>query len=277
MSEAVKIVTLINITFVIMLMLSGSIGGWLGETVYYLAFLIALFFANSVSDKLKNKREEKNGLAEDYNTFLGFDGRRAIKLLPLIAPVVAVVFLTSLLSSLILSLLGVTSAPVENEGVIKMLFAHAVLPAVLEEMMFRYIPLRLLKPYSHRWCVIYSAICFALIHCSLAQMPYAFVAGIIFMVIDIAFDSVLPSLILHFINNAASVIWIKYCSSMGASLIFIAVLASLAVISLVFLFRQRKEYKEDISTAFEAGERMPTTYAPFALAVICLYVALASI
>ena len=206
-----------------------------------------------------------------------FDKKRAQKLLPLIAPVVSLVFITSIISSVLLSLFGISTPAVENKGIAEMLFVHALMPAILEELIFRYIPMQLLKPYSKRWCVLYSAICFALIHCSFPQMPYAFVAGINFMLIDIAFDSILPSLILHFINNATSVIWMKYCSSASASVIFASVLALVTALSLVFVLKRRKEYKEEFLGALDSGEKMPTTYAPFALAAICLYVALASI
>lgn len=277
MTESVKTVTLINIIFIITLMLSGNLSGWLGEVVYYLAFIIPVAFGIAASDKLKFKREEERGLAEKYNTLFEFDKKRVLKLLPLIVPIVTVVFLISFVSSLILSLVGIRTPAVEDEGIIKMLLVHALAPAILEESVFRYIPMKLLKPYSKRWCVIYSAICFSLIHCNFAQMPYAFIAGMMFMLVDIAFDSVWPSIVLHFINNATSVVWMKYCSGMTESLIFISVIAFLTLVSLFFVYRKRHEYKEDFVGAFLKGEKMPVTYAPLALAAICCCVAAASI
>ena len=277
MTEAVKIVTLINIMLVIVLMLSGSIGGWLGESIYYLAVIISMLFCNAASDKLKYTRDVANGLVEDYKLYFEFDRKRLGKLLPLVAPIVSIVFLTSLISALILSLVGIKSTPVENQGLVTMLLVHAVLPAILEEVMFRYIPLRLLEPYSKRWCVIYSAICFALIHCNFAQMPYAFVAGALFMLVDISLDSIWPSLILHFINNATSVIWIKYCSDTTATIVFISILSIFTLVSLMFIYRKRNDYKVILKDSFDKGEAMPFIYAPFALAAICCYVAAASI
>ena len=187
------------------------------------------------------------------------------------------VFLSSLVTSLLLSLVGVSAPPLEDKGIVIMLLIHALIPAFLEEALFRYIPMKLLLPYSRRWCVIYSALCFALIHCSFYQMPYAFVAGLIFMIVDIAFDSVLPSLILHFINNAVSVVWIKYCSGMTGSVIFISSLALLSLVSMVVIYKRRSEYSSIFKGSFDKGESSEITYAPFLLAVITFYLAFSNL
>ena len=83
--------------------------------------------------------------------------------------------------------------------------------------------MKLLLPYSKRHTVIYSSLFFALIHCSFSQMPYAFIAGVIFMLVDVAFDSVWPSIILHFVNNSLSIVWMKYCSGTVATLVMLSV------------------------------------------------------
>ena len=158
-----------------------------------------------------------------------------------------------------------------------MLVSHALAPALLEEALFRYIPMKLLLPYSKRTCIVYSSLCFAFIHCSLAQMPYAFVAGIIFMIVDVALDSVWPSVILHFINNAASVIMMKYCNDTVSASIFLSVLLLLCAVSVFFIFKKKQNYKKMLKTALGKGQGGAVTYAPFALAAICLYIAVASI
>ena len=209
MKEAVKVLTLLDIIFVVLLVISGSIGSILGDIVYFAAFLIPITVGFYYSGDLKYKREEIMGVAEPPDRVLELDRTRLRALLPLVIPTVAVVFLSSLLSSLLLSALGIKGAVTENEGIVKMILVHAAAPAFFEEALFRYIPIKLLLPYSKRWCIIYSAFCFALIHCNLFSIPYAFVAGILFMMIDIALESVWPSVILHLINNIASVIWMK--------------------------------------------------------------------
>lgn len=273
MTRAVKVVTFIYIVFIITLVLSGTLGGIVGEIVYYSAFMIPIAIGFYSSKSLKYEREEIAGVAEAPDTLLDvkrFDFKR---LIPLIAPTVTVVFLISLITSLVFALFGVSTPAVEQRNVFLMILLHALVPAVLEELLFRYIPMKLLLPYSKRWCILYSAICFALIHCSFLQIPYAFAAGVIFMAIDVAMGSVWPSLILHFVNNTASVTWIKYCSGMTASAIFISVMLILSIVSLIFIYKKRGTYKEMFLGVFDKGDGFAVTYAPVALILITCYLA----
>jgi len=273
MTEAIKIVTFINVLFIILLMLSGTIGGILGEIVYYLAFFVPIAVGFYSSKGLKYKREEIAGVSEPREKLLDLKLEDIKKLLPLTAPTVTAVFLVSLLTSLFLSLFGVSAPAVENKGIVVMLLVHAFVPAVLEEALFRYIPMKLILPYSKRWCIIYSALYFALIHCSFSQMPYAFIAGVIFMVINVCIGNIWPSLILHFVNNAVSVIWIKYCSGVTATVIFIISLAILTAISLVFIYKNRKAYRDIFYGVLDKGEAARITNAPLALILITCYIA----
>jgi membrane protease YdiL (CAAX protease family) len=270
MTEAIKTVTLINIIFILGLGISSSFGGVVGELLYYsLVFTLPVLIGLSSSVTLKKKREEIAGVAEEPDRFLNFDLKVGRMTLPLIAPSVAVVFLLSLLTSLLLSSLGASSPAVADKDIVTMLIVHALTPAVLEEALFRYVPMKLLAPYSKRTCIIYSAFCFALIHCSFWQMPYAFVAGMIFMSVDLALGSVWPSVILHLVNNAASVVMMKYCTTPTATLTFVLVMLSLVLLSLVFIFLGRRKYRDAFVSAFEGGEKSETTYAPIILAIMC--------
>lgn len=277
MTESVKTLTFINVLFVLLLIASGSFGGIIGDVIYYLAFIIPIAIGFSTSVKLKYEREEIKGIAEPLDRFFSIDKKAVGKLVFLIAPVILVIFLTSLLSSFVLSLLGVSAKPVEDTGIVNMLLVHALVPAIFEEALFRYIPMKLLLPYSKKWCVIYSAICFALIHCSFVQMPYAFVAGILFMIVDVAFESVLPSVILHLLNNAVSVVWMKYCGGLTPSLILISSLVLLSLVSLIFILKRREEYLSDVRCAFDNGDGFPATYAPLALVAVCCCIAAATL
>lgn len=277
MTEAVKLVTLIDIIFILLLVLSGSVSGFVGEIVYYVAFIVPIAIGFYSSRGLKIKREEIKGVSEPQETLTNFSHVKLLRTMPLIAPTVAVVFSVSLLTSLLLSLAGISGNTVKNENIAKMILVHAISPALFEEALFRYIPMKLLLPYSKRWCIIYSALCFSLIHCSFAAMPYAFIAGAVFMAVDIALDSVWPSVILHLLNNLASVIWIKYCSTLTASLIFISVILVLAAISVVFIFIRKKEYHELFCHTFDRGEGFAYSYAPALLAVISCCIAAMSL
>ena len=278
MTEAVKILALIDIIFVILLAIAGSLGGVLGEITYsYLAFIVPIAIGFYASLRLKAKREAEAGVAEEYKNLFSIDVGRIKKLLPLIAPSVAIVFVISLVTSLLLSAAGGTSPSVEDRGLLLMLFDHALTPAVFEEMLFRYVPMLLIAPYSKRFCVFYSAFSFALIHCSFWQMPYAFVAGVIFMTVDLALNSVWPSVILHFINNAASVIWMKYCAATAGTVIFLLSLAVLTLTSLVWVYIKRREYSVLVRLATEKGQHAEYGYPTFMLVLLCGYLAVSNL
>ena len=270
---AVKILTLLDLIFIAMLSISGSVSGLISELVYYLAFIVPITVGYFFSLKLKLRREEVAGVAEETDRLFKLDKSIGKGLLPIIAPSVAVIFSISLLTSLVLSLFGASTPAVEKTDIITMLLVHALIPAIFEEMLFRYIPMKLIAPYSKRFSVFYSALCFALIHCSFSQMPYAFAAGVLFMAVDVAFRSVWPSVILHFINNAASVVWIKYCDTVTSSLIYIGILILLTLISSLFILKRKAEYRKLISSAFEKGESAVYTPAIIALILICVYFA----
>ena len=274
---AVRLVTLLDVIFIVLLAISGSVSGLIGDLIYYVAFILPITVGFFCSSELKRKREEIAGVAEKPDRLLTFDRNALRKTVPLVAPAVATVFAVSFLTSMLMSVFGVQSPPVEKTDIVTMLIVHALTPAIFEEALFRYIPMKLLMPYSKRWCVIYSAFCFALIHCSFPQMPYAFIAGVIFMVIDIAFGSVWPSVILHFLNNTTSVISMKYCTDIPSMLIFFGIMMLICTVSLFFTYKRKEEYKHLISGALDKGDSFAVGYAPFALALICCCVALTSI
>ena len=277
MTKALKVLTLVDINFIIILMFSGSVGGYFSDIVYYLAFIMPMVIGFYYSWVLKYEREQIAGVREAADKFFTFEINKAGKLLPLVAPFIAVIFTVSFLSSTILALFGVSSSPVEDTGIIRMLLVHALVPAFFEEMLFRYIPMKLFLPYSRRHAVIYSSLFFALIHCSFSQMPYAFIAGALFMIIDVAFESVWPSVILHLINNAAAVIWMKCSPTPTYALIFVGVLFGLAIISIPFILASRREYLSMLKSAITKGDGGKVTYAPFLLVVICCYLAVAKL
>ena len=171
--------------FLILLFLSGSLEGVWSEAVYFLAFLVPMAFG------LWTVKDEENG-----RMYLGVKGEDLRFFLPLAAPTVYLVMILSVVTSLLLKLtLGVENNVDLGNSLVVALLYHALLPAVLEEALFRYLPMRMLAGHSKRVTVLLSATLFALVHHSLFSIPYAFLAGMIFMLIDLACDSVIPSVI----------------------------------------------------------------------------------
>lgn len=82
-------------------------------------------------------------------------------------------------------------------------FAVGLLAPVCEEIVFRGAVLRaLLRWTHHHWMAIaVSALLFALIHANPAQMPHAFLIGLLLGWLYYRTDSILPGIVYHWVNN----------------------------------------------------------------------------
>lgn len=263
MQKNINNLSLVYFLFLTMLFLSGTFSGVWSTIVYLLAFIVPLVIG------LYLTKDEKNE-AKKYLT-LDYEGVR--RTLPIVAPAVSVVIILSALTSFVIYLVfGRTNNVDVGDAFIPAIIRHALLPAVLEEMLFRYLPMRLLLPHSRRWTVLISAIFFALIHHDLFVIPYAFVAGVIFMVVDIAVDSVIPSMIIHFINNLLSVSLLVFKDNPNFAPIIYIMLGILTLLSLIDIIGG-KYYQKRVAYAFDEGERAKIPTSMIAFAVITLAIA----
>ncbi len=184
--------------------------------------------------------------------------KQQIKLfVPIVFPSVLLIMGISALTSLILTWAGAQNSVTVYPTFFENLIRHVILPALLEEAIFRYLPMSLFAAENRRACILISSLCFALIHCNLFQMPYAFVAGVIFMGANIIFESPLPSLILHVVNNLISVISLYY----GKDLLVILICAALSLVSVVLIILKRESYKVKIKHFFADKSKYKLSYS----------------
>jgi hypothetical protein len=83
----------------------------------------------------------------------------------------------------------------------------ALLPPVVEEMVFRGCVLKSLLRWKprHRWAMIaLSALFFALVHLNPAQMPHAFLIGLLLGWMYMRSGSIVPGVAYHWANNTAA-------------------------------------------------------------------------
>lgn len=85
------------------------------------------------------------------------------------------------------------------------LLSTAVLPAIIEEMIFRGYVLGVLRPHGDGLAIVISALLFALLHGNILQVPFAFVLGLIMGYICVQTDNIWVAVLIHFANNAMSV------------------------------------------------------------------------
>ena len=277
MKYAIKLYTALSLVFILLLSVSGSFSGILSDVIYIIAFVAPALIGLYLSKVFHRMREEEAGVSLENKWYYTLDAAKVKLLSPLVMPAILVVMLVSFLTTLVLNAFGISSAQIEITSLPRMLVMHALAPALLEELLFRYLPMKLILPYSKRACIVISSLYFAFIHCSLFSIPYALVAGALFISLDIAFDSVLPSLILHFLNNAMSVIMVKYCDSVTSYAIYLGACLVLLVVSLIFIYRFKDKYKEILKdTASDMGS-IDAGYYPLLLLIPTLLIAVVNL
>jgi membrane protease YdiL (CAAX protease family) len=85
-------------------------------------------------------------------------------------------------------------------------FTAAVVPAFVEELLFRGVFLSNLLPFGKTGAIFVSALVFGLMHQSLTQLFYATVAGLILGFLYVKAGSIWPCVLVHFTNNFYSLL-----------------------------------------------------------------------
>ncbi len=264
MQRKTSILTFSYTLFLILLFLSGSLTGIISQVVYYLSFALPIGIGLYLTRDDGVKRTK----------YLTIDKSGVRRFLPLIFPTIAAIMLISFVTSmLIFALSGKTNDIDIGDSVIIALFSHALLPAVLEEAIFRYLPIRLLAPHSPRAAIIVSAIFFSLAHADLFSIPYALVAGVILMTLDLACDSIIPSVIIHFINNALSVLMMFIFNPFTVLGIYVTIIL-LTVISIIVIIEIKDDYEDALIIATYKGEGVKFTPGMILYAALTLAIAI---
>ncbi|MBQ6813910.1 MAG: CPBP family intramembrane metalloprotease [Lachnospiraceae bacterium] len=81
----------------------------------------------------------------------------------------------------------------------------ALLPAVVEEFIFRGLILNGYKKRNPLIAITLSSVLFGLIHMNINQFSYAFVIGFVFGLLAYATGSLLPTILAHFVINGTSI------------------------------------------------------------------------
>lgn len=229
MKKRVKVIVALDLLFLLLLITAGTVNNKIiSEILRYGAFIIPILL----------------GLVYIYLNKCDFDFPLSIlpkkktcpKALLIFAPAIAVILLLALGGSAIKeALLGAAEASLD-EGFVKALILHALIPSVLEEMLFRYVPIRLLgKNYR---ALFLSALMFAFAHTDAFALPYTFAAGVLLGAIVMITESPLLAVALHLLNNSASLTITYYPDAAPTVLIIIGV-AALISAALFFAFRKK--------------------------------------
>lgn len=126
-------------------------------------------------------------------------------------------------------------------GVILYLLTLAVAPAIVEEYALRGVTLGALRNLGDKNALIISSLLFALMHANFIQIPFALLMGLILGYLTLVTGSIIPAVVLHFINNLLSGLvgladeFISYESAIVFQWCYYTVFLALGVIGYVLL------------------------------------------
>ena len=89
---------------------------------------------------------------------------------------------------------------------VAILLAGLIAPAA-EELLFRRLLLRRLRPYGERFALVASALCFGLFHGNLNQFFYAFLLGLVLAELALSTGCLWQAVLLHALVNLFSILW----------------------------------------------------------------------
>ena len=101
--------------------------------------------------------------------------------------------------------LGSATVTLSYKTLIKEFVLSCVLPGFCEEFLHRGIMLHANKKHTNtKFCLIISSILFGLTHLNIRQFFYAAILGFLMGYVSLVADSIIPSIIIHFMNNFLS-------------------------------------------------------------------------
>lgn len=158
--------------------------------------------------------------------------------------------------------------------IIHILYA-AIIPAVFEEFMYRGICLGLLRKYGDGFAIIISSLIFSFAHGNIIQSPFAFVVGLFLGYMAVKFNSLLPGIIVHFLNNSLNTI-ADILENIGIEkpqFIITAIAIAIGIISLIYLIKK----KDSKLNSIKKSESLLTyaekfRYSLFNAGMICLII-----
>ena len=140
-------------------------------------------------------------------------------------------------------------------GVVGVLFAVALLPAIFEEIMFRGVLLDGLHSFGQVGAILLCGGLFALYHQNPVQTVYQFCCGAAFAFVALRSGSILPTVLSHFLNNALIILLTKFGITSFTTPVFIVVMCVSgvcligALTYLIFDKREKEEFTPDMLAA----------------------------
>ncbi len=162
--------------------------------------------------------------------------------------------------------ISAVQAPGGALGIIITVIVFGIVPAIVEELVYRGVVFNgLMKSYKPWKAIVFSALIFMLMHFNVYQMVYQFIMGIILATICYYTGSILYSIIFHAINNVVVVLLSYFApnifsadlSAINIILIILGALAAAAAIVGLFILLKKlcKKYDTKAEVIEEKSEQ----------------------
>lgn len=128
--------------------------------------------------------------------------------------------------------------PIEWAAIALLFVKTAVVPSLTEEFAVRGFLLQSIRKYGDGFAIVMSSLVFSLLHANAVQIPFAFMAGLVLGYIYCKTNSIWPSVIVHFLNNAFSCVETVLFDALPeskAGFIDIAMTVSIGIAALIAL------------------------------------------
>lgn len=136
-------------------------------------------------------------------------------------------------------------ATIDTSSFSMFLYASFLGP-IAEELLFRGVVLRQLRPWGKQTAILVSAIAFGLFHGNVIQIPFAFMVGLVLGYVTVEY-SIFWAIVLHVFNNFVLSDLIGRLSEIspeGGSVLLMLILVPASVVAIVQLIVKRKQLGE---------------------------------
>lgn len=163
------------------------------------------------------------------------------------------------------------------------LLTMAVLPGLLEEMIYRGYILRTLRAYGDWFAILISSLLFSLMHGNLRQIPFAFIVGLVLGLLYVCTNNIWLPIAVHFANNAISVMMEYFSFSLPTAnqnvfytlvIYSLIALGMLCVLAFLIIYLKRLRFSRNNTTLSFAGRFGVIFSSPLFIIAIVLYVLL---
>ena len=152
-----------------------------------------------------------------------------------------------------------------------------IIAPIAEETLYRGLAIHLLKPYGKGMAVIISSLVFGLMHENIPQAVNAFCFGLVMGTITVSCNSVVPTIVVHMLNNALAQIP-DIADIIGADAMYqvyyaIAILSLVIGLYIIFAHHRKIRLPKDENCVMMKGERYKTAMLCMPMVFYWLYLA----